>query len=294
MNAVIADSLRRLVYETADQLAKAGCENPQVEAEWLLAAAIDQPHRHMLYLEERVPEPAQRAHLARMVDRRRQGEPVAYITGETFFRMLRLSVDRRVLIPRPETEGLIDLVLESWPGDSSGIILDAGTGSGAIALALAMEAPAATIVAVDISADALEVARDNQRRYPDLRVEWIQADLARPGFWRTLPVVDLVTGNPPYVARNEWEALPDQVRQWEPHLALDGGTEGLDLIAAILQGAAMRLRPGGRVLLEIGEKQAEQAVSLAHAHGFEQVRVAPDLAGRPRYLIAHQRQGRRD
>jgi release factor glutamine methyltransferase len=243
----------------------------------------------MLYQEEREISDEEQRLLERHIARRLAGEPLQYITGEAAFRLLTLQVDRRALIPRPETEGLVEVALRLMGSNRQALVLDAGTGSGAIALSLAVECPQWKIVAAEISPAALELARENADRYDVGQIDWLEADITRFEFWRHLPPLDLVVSNPPYVTEEEWEELPREIREYEPRVALVAGPRGLDVISALLEGASMRVKPGGLIVVEIGDGQGDEVIELARSNGFVDVRVAPDLSARPRYLIALQR-----
>lgn len=289
MNQLVTTRFRHLLDEVAGRLAESGIEAPQAEAEALLVAVTGVGSRHALYLEGRDLTPEEAGHLERLLLRRLGGEPLQYITGEAAFRQLTLKVDHRALIPRPETEGMVEVALRLIGSREGVVALDAGTGNGAIALSLAIERPTWMIVAADVSGAALELARENAERYHLHQVEWIEADVTSLGFWRIMPALDLVISNPPYVAETEWDALPVEVRDHEPARALLAGREGLEVIGPLLEGASMRVKPGGLVIVEIGASQADAATALATAAGFVDIRVAPDLSARPRYLIAEQR-----
>jgi release factor glutamine methyltransferase len=182
------------------------------------------------------------------------------------------------LIPRPETETLVERALALEPE----IVVDVGTGSGAIALALATHLPRARIIATDLSAAALRVAAANARQQGLAdRIQLIQADLVRP----LALAADLVVSNPPYVAADEWTMLPKSIRQYEPALALVGGTDGLEVIRQLLESAGRILRPGGRLLVEIGASQGRAATNLARSLlPGTHATIHPDLAGRDRLL----------
>ncbi len=288
MTAVVSSGVRAGIEETAERLAAAGIEEPHSEAEALVSASLGGTPRHLLYTGERDLTPAERDRLARLIGRRLTGEPLQYITGEAAFRLLTLAMDRRAFIPRPETEGLVEVALQLTPTRVPATVLDAGTGSGAIALSLAVECPAWTVLAVDASPAALELARENAARYDVSAVTWIEADVGGFGFWRHLPPLDLLISNPPYVSIAEWEELPAGIRDFEPAAALLAGPEGMDLIGPILDGASMRVKPGGHIVMEIGETQGEMVRERARRAGLGDLRIAPDLTGRPRYFIATQ------
>jgi release factor glutamine methyltransferase len=227
------------------------------------------------------------AHLDHMVQRRLDGEPIQYVLGHWSFRHLDLKVDRRVLVPRPETELVVDVVLELVADRSSRTIADLGTGSGAIGLALASELPLAgtQVWCTDISASALEVARANcaglGRAGANVRIE--QGD-----WFGALPAdmlgeLDVVVSNPPYVGSEDPD-IDASVLVWEPLLALIAGTDGLDHIAAIIAGARHWLRPDGTLVIEIGHRQGAAVTALGEASGAS-VKVLQDLAGRDRIAV---------
>lgn len=214
-----------------------------------------------------------------LIDRRLGGEPLQYLEGTAPFGPLDLLVDDRVLVPRPETEGLFELAARISRNPS--VIVDLCTGSGALALALKQRFPAASVFATDISADALEVAVAN-REHTEISVSLSRGDLfdALPSSLRGQ--VDLIVANPPYVAEPEFEALPDDVKR-EPRVALISGPTGLEVVERIGDQAADWLRPGGLIVVEIGETQGVAAVPL-----FKRLSavVRPDLSGRDRYVVA--------
>jgi release factor glutamine methyltransferase len=228
-------------------------------------------------------------------ERLRRGMPFAYAVGTAPFRHLELVVDPRVLIPRPETELLIDHVLRLTQSHPGGVAADVGTGSGALALALAQEAAFERIVATDISADALAVAQVNAARVSGVLrapVEFrLGADLApladcrAPG--RQLA---LLISNPPYIAYDEAEALPAAVRDWEPPMALFADEHGQARYRVLLEGAPALLRPGGWIVLECDSTRAAETAEMARGVGaYDAIRVHDDLAGRPRILVAQRR-----
>lgn len=214
-----------------------------------------------------------------LVARRQAGEPLQYIEGTAAFGPLDLVVDERVLVPRPETEGLFELACQMVRNPE--VIVDLCTGSGALALALKSKFRAATVFATDISEDALEVARVNQDR-TGLDVHWAAGDLFEPLPAALLGEVDLVVANPPYVAESEFDSLPEEVRR-EPKVALVSGTTGLEVIRRIGASVSAWLRPGGVVVMEIGETQG--AAASAAFIDLPTV-VRRDLAGRDRYVVA--------
>jgi release factor glutamine methyltransferase len=229
------------------------------------------------------PELVQR--FERAVARRLEGIPFAYAAGTAAFRTLELAVDPRVLIPRPETEGLVERVLDFARGRGRwGVVADIGTGSGCIALSLAVEGRFARVLATDWSADALAVARDNARRVaPAVPVEFRQGDLLWP---LRREQVDVLVCNPPYVSAGEWEALEPGVRDCEPREALVGGPDGLLHTDALLRAAPAALQPGGLLAIEVDCGRAAATHALARALGWRDARLEEDLFGRPRYLFA--------
>ncbi len=215
-------------------------------------------------------------------------EPRQYADGLAGFRLLELVVDRRVLIPRPETEGLVELVLgfaaARWGTEGGGTALDLGTGSGCIALSLAREGRFARIVATDVSAEALEVARLNADRIrPVPRPEFRLGAFFQPVGGERF---DLIVCNPPYIAAPEYAELDPSVRDYEPRVALESGPDGLAHTRAILEAAPDHLAPGGLLALEVDSRRGDESAAIARARGFRDVRVARDVFDRPRFLLA--------
>ena len=267
-----AATVRDALGAATDALAAAGIEEARLDAEVLLAAASGHERAALLADGSAGLEPAAARRFGETVRRRLRREPVAYIVGRKGFRRLELTVDRRVLVPRPETELLVEVALELSPGR----VLDLGTGSGAIALALADELPAAEVVATDASPGALEVARANAKRLG-------LADRVRfvPG---TLPEgesFDLVLANLPYVAERDWPTLQPEVTQWEPREALLAGPDGLDAYRVLF---AVRIA-AAVVAVEIGEGQDPSVEQLMRDACFEQTETRRDLAGIVRVVV---------
>jgi release factor glutamine methyltransferase len=231
-----------------------------------------------------------RAHFEAMVDRRASGEPLQYVLGEWAFRTVDLMVDQRVLIPRPETEAVVDVALGELRRlrPRRPVVVDLGTGSGAIALSVASEVPGAEVWGTDRSADALAVARAN---LAGLGKAGTGVRLAEGEWFEALPPVlrgriDLVVSNPPYVAQGEVPDLPPEVAGWEPLEALVAGPTGLEEVEAIVDQAPRWLRRPGALVVEVAPHQARPAVSLAFEAGFVEAEFRHDLAGRPRALVA--------
>ncbi len=288
-----------LVKLAAERLEREGIGNARLEAELLMAHVLG-IRRLDVYLQfERSLTPAEVDGYRDALRRRLHREPLQYITGEAGFREITVRVDRRVLIPRPETEVLVGEVL-AWAasvdaarleGDSTGAAtgtfsaLDVGTGSGAIALSLAHEGPF-TVVATDASRDALELAASNAERLGLLdRIHFRAGPLWAPV--AEGETFDVVVSNPPYVAEAERSGLMPEVRDWEPEEALFAGEDGLAVIRAIVEGAADRLRPGGLLALEVGMGQADAVAGLVDARrAYGAPRVVSDLAGHDRVVLA--------
>jgi release factor glutamine methyltransferase len=263
----VSDVLRR----STEYLAAKGSETPRLDAERLLSKATGLERIELYMHSDRPLTQAELAEARELVARRGRREPLQYVLGEWGFRRLTLTVDARALIPRPETEILVERCLALLEGVEAPAVLDVGTGSGAIALAIADEHPGAVVTAIDSSEDALALAAGNASR-TGLRVRLLQHDLFSglpAGPW------DLVVSNPPYVDREDVPNLQPEVRDWEPRAALtaDGAVE------AVARAAAAALAPGGAVVLEVGEGQAEETARLLAELGLVDVRVTSDLAG---------------
>ena len=269
-------TVREALAQVAERLAAAGCETPRVDAELLLAHVLGTTRSGVLAEGERLLDGAEEAELDTLVGRRSAREPLAYVLGEWGFRGLVLDVDARVLVPRPETEIVVERCLALLAGVAVPRVLDVGTGSGAIALAIADEHPGAHVTGVDVSRDALEVAGANARR-TGLAVEMLEHDLFAglpEGPWT------LVVANPPYVRAGDLDGLRAEVRDWEPRVALhaEGATE------AVARGAAAVLEPGGALVLEVADGDAERVAGLLGELGYADVAVTHDLAGRERVV----------
>jgi release factor glutamine methyltransferase len=264
-------TIRDALAAAIDGLTAAGVDDPRLDAEVMLAAALE-TDRAVLYSEpERSIEPAPAREFGGMVRRRVQREPVAYILGRAWFRQLELLVDDRVLVPRPETELLVELAQDRQR------VLDVGTGSGAIALAIANEREGARVTGIDNSPDAVEVARANAARN-GLEVEFLIADLIVGGPY------DLIVSNPPYVREGEWPGLQPEITLYEPREALVAGPDGLDIIRELIPAAREVLVRGGALGVEIGQGQSRTVEALFERAGFTRVETIRDLAGMPRVV----------
>lgn len=288
-------TVRELVAELTTRLALV--EDPRREAIDLLAALLDAP-RHWPHLHENkwVEADVWRRAVA-AAEKRSRGAPLAYAVGRANFRNLTLDVDERVLIPRPETELLVDLVLaRCTPG---GIAVDVGSGSGAIAIALVMEGRFERVIATDISTDAIDVARANAEKY-GATIDFVQGDVLRPLAENWRPPSDsrqlkAIVSNPPYVSFDEIRELPRSVRDWEPAAALLTGEGGLGVTAQLVRQAAARLEPGGLLALEVDARRASLVGELVSQDPrYEEVSVHLDLAGRERFVLATRAGGIRE
>jgi release factor glutamine methyltransferase len=261
-------------------LAARALASPRLDAEILLGHALGLQRLELYLQHDRPLEPAEVDAFRDLLRRRGGGEPVAYLIGTWGFRSLVLKTDRRALVPRPESEVLVELALARLP--AGGTLLDLGTGSGAIALAVTRERPDAAVTGVDLDDDALALARENAARL-DLAPRLIQSDLydGLPGGER----FDVIVGNLPYVADDD-SKLDAAVRDHEPHRALFGGADGLDLVRRALVAAPDRLNEAGTILLELGEGQAPRVQTIAREAGAGEVEIAADLAGIDRYVVA--------
>lgn len=275
------------VRETERELAAAGVPDARVDAELLVAHVLGVP-RSRLTEPNSLLGPDEEAELRALVGRRASREPLQYVLGEWGFRRLTLAVDRRALIPRPETEVLVDRCVALLEGVDAPRVLDVGTGSGAIALALAVEWTGIEVWATDISPDALAVAETNVAALGRIG-EAVR--LAQGSWYDALPAelggaIDVIVSNPPYVAEFEVEDLPEDVRAWEPLDALVSGPTGLEAIERIVADARLWLAQPGSLLVEIAPHQAVEAGAMARAAGFGSAAVWPDLTGRDRILLA--------
>jgi release factor glutamine methyltransferase len=282
--------VRELLAWTTERFAGLGIEESRVDAERLLARALGCSRIQLYVQHERLLDEDERAGFRELVRRRLAREPVAYIEGSKGFHALDLElvVDRRVLIPRPETEHLVDWLLESLRPPPAPLmnVLDVGTGSGAIALAIAKARHEVFVTAVDASPDALEVARHNTQRL-DLgeRVTLLRSNLLDAVEIPT-SFFDAIAANLPYIPSGELRKLSPEVRDWEPTAALDGGPDGLAVIRRLIADVCERraLAPGGRLLLEVGIGQAEAVEALLRAAGFVDVASRTDYARIPRVV----------
>jgi len=281
-------SVAAVLTTAAKILSAAGCDSPKLDAELLLAYVLNQSRTWLLTHPEISLNNQQHKQFLSLVERRRQHEPVAYIVGQKGFFGLDFLVTPDVLIPRPETELLVETALEiasGWEADTMPTIADIGTGSGCIAVSLAKNLGRGNFFAVDVSAQALEVAYQNAAAHGvSSQIEFLQGSLLFP----LLEPVDMIVSNPPYISRPELQAddmMPDVV-QYEPNLALDGGESGLEVIEQLLTQATSKLKPRGSLLVEIGYWQGNVVKKLTQANfSAATVNIKQDLAGLDRLLV---------
>ncbi len=272
-------TLLRLLRWTTEYFTEKGIDSPRLDAELLLAHVL-KLDRVGLYLNYDRPLSAAELDLIRpLVKRRGQREPLQYLIGQTEFWSLEFDVEPAVLIPRPDTEILVEEALNH--AGESGQLLDVGTGSGAILISLATELPGWQLTGLDISPAALAVARRNAQKHAVAEnIRWLQADLAQLPAQR----YDLIVSNPPYIAAAEWEALMPEVRCHEPQQALLADNQGLACYQHLTRQASAHLNPGGWLLVEIGCQQAAAVQQLFSAAGLSDVYLREDYAGQPRVV----------
>ena len=257
-------------------------DNPVFESQLLLAHCLKQTRSHLFAWPENTVDAQHLTAFESLINARLNGQPIAYITGTKEFWSLPITVTADTLIPRPETERLVEIALEVLPRTNSIEILELATGSGALAIALAQEFIHATLIASDVSRAALNVAKANVQNLAPGRIRCIQSD-----WYEQIPqkTFDLIVANPPYVADDDEHLNQGDVR-FEPELALRAGPEGLDAIDRIISGAAAYLKPDGFLLLEHGYDQQNNIIQSLHAHGFNQVKGYNDFNQLPRAVVA--------
>jgi release factor glutamine methyltransferase len=276
-------TISRVLRWAAEDFAKRRSSSPRLDAEVLLAHALRTDRVRLVIESDRELEPAELGLYRSLIERRRRGEPVAYILGRREFFGLDFVVDRRALVPRPDTEALVEVALERTRSRSQyGRALDLCTGSGCVAVAFAKARPTWRVTATDISTDAVALAWENARR---VGVASCLAVLAGDLF---TPVAnehfELVLANPPYIPSADIAALDVDVREFEPRRALDGGSDGLDLVRAVVSAAPRHLVPGGVLAVEVGFDQAPRARSLFEAAGFTFIESRRDYGGHERVV----------
>ena len=279
-------SIKRVLSWAADDLKRRGNESARLEVELLLGRVLGLDRIGLIMQSERPLTPAELGQFRELFKRRRTGEPVAYLLGEREFYGIMLRVDARVLVPRPDTERLVEVALERTRERSMlGRALDLCTGSGCVAIAFARQRPTWRVTASDISEGALAVATGNAHRSGAIRnLRLVQGSLFEGVSGERF---ELITANPPYIAAGELAELPVDVRDFEPRLALDGGEDGLDLVRLIAAQAAAHLTPGGLLALEIGADQGRKSLDILREHGYRDVELARDLGSRDRVVSGY-------
>lgn len=265
-----------LVKWATDDFRSRGIENPRLDAELIVAHVLGIDRTKVIIESLRPLEGAELAKLRELVKRRRSHEPIAYLRGTREFYGLSFKVDSRVLIPRPDTEALVETALVRSANVSLSMrLLDLCTGSGCVAIAIARQRPTGKVTATDISPDALSVARENAYRLGAYNVAFARGDL-----FEAVPNqrFDVITANPPYIASAEIPGLMADVRDFEPRLALDGGADGLDFVRRILDGAPAHLEKDGVLAMEIGAGEAAATAALFEERGFRGIEIARDYA----------------
>ena len=277
---------QQLLERGTRELEDAGIPQSQFQAELILLHAMGWSREVLLsHLQE--PVPAETAgHFYQLVAKRRERIPLQYLVGTQEFWGLEMKVTPAVLIPRPETEGIVEATISVLKKHPSPRIADVGCGSGCIVIALATELPQAFFYATDVSAAALAIARENAHRHSVAeRIEFLNGDLLTP-LANNCKLLDVVVANPPYISEEDYDTLQPEVRDHEPPEALRGGKDGLAIVTQLLIQTRNALVPGGRLFLEIGMGQESKVRRLVRDTGLEWLRTLPDLQGHPRVLIA--------
>ncbi|MFO7936882.1 MAG: peptide chain release factor N(5)-glutamine methyltransferase [Kiritimatiellia bacterium] len=281
-------TLKHCINTGAQWLKRRHMEDPLVTAELLAARLFDCGRMNLYRYADTLPEKRVLKAFGRGLRRVAAGEPIQYVLGEWDFRELTLKVDKRALIPRPETELLTDLVLKSkqLENTENPLVVDVGTGTGCIILSIARSLKAGVFIGIDISGDALSLARENAELTGlSSRVYFVRSDGCGefdPGS------VDILVSNPPYIPSKVVDGLDPKIRQHEPRLALDGGADGLDCYRNLIFDAVMVVKPGGAVFFEIGDDQAQAVCALMEEFGFVNVQLKSDLNGKDRFVIGEQ------
>lgn len=266
-------TIGEIVKWATDDFRTRGIENPGLDAQLIVAFALKVTRTQIIVDSQRPLTPDELALLRGLIKRRRSREPMAYLLGEREFYGRPFKVDARVLIPRPDTETLVEVALARTRAQSMyARVLDLCTGTGCVATTLAKERPTTRVTGIDKSADALAVARDNAARLGATNVWFLESDL----FENVRGPFEIITANPPYIATDEIPKLQPEIDKFEPKLALDGGPDGLDLVRKIAAHASKFLVPGGVLALEIGAGQAQDTAEILRSNGFTEIEIARD------------------
>lgn len=283
---------------TTGYLERKGDEHPRLSAEWLLSDVTGLSRVELYVNYDRPLNPRELTAMREAIRRRVAGEPLQYVTGETAFRHIVVRCEHEVLIPRPETELLVEKVLQALPGEKHGapapaLVLEVGTGTGCVACSLARERAKTHVVATDLSPAAVSLATRNRDALGLANlVDVVPGDLASSVDERLMGHFDALVSNPPYIPTEVVDELPREVRGFEPHLALDGGADGLAVFRRLLDLAPHALVPGGNFAVELFETTLDEAARLTRAQGgWQEVEVHQDLTGRPRFLVAQRATG---
>jgi release factor glutamine methyltransferase len=283
MTTNLPNVLMQLRRYAIDRLTAADVDAPRLTAEVVLAHALEISRTQLLARPDRPLTPDQLARVQHNLDRLVNNEPLAYVVGHREFYDVDLLTDARALIPRPETECLIEQALKTLAGHPLPVIADIGTGCGAIAVTLARHLPRAAVIATDLSPDALDLARENARRIGVAdRIDFRVGSLLEP----VAEALDLLAANLPYIDDKDWPYLAKTIRGYEPKMAFTGGPDGLDLVRQLLRAAPRVMRPGSLILLEIGAYHGDVVTGIARQH-FPQanIDIKPDYAGLDRLAV---------
>lgn len=281
-------NIKEILDYSEDYLKSKGVESPRVEAEWLLSHALGN-RRIDLYLQfDRLLSPTESVHYKSLLQQRLDHKPLQYIIGETEFMGLSLLVNENVLIPRPETEQLVEKAIKLLENSSSAPlkVLDVGTGSGNIAIALAKFLPSVEVTAIDVSEAAINLAKENaDKNGVSDKINFLVFDLNSDGFPDEM--YDMVISNPPYISKLEMKTLQDEVKNWEPEVALTDQSDGFKLIEQVINKATKSIHKGGHILIEIGgNEQKERVEKLLSNAGFLNVNVEEDYNSYARFAFA--------
>jgi len=287
----ISITLGSVMKEAVNTLSSIGIKQARLESELLLAHVMGLRKEELIVRTNQELTELQEEKFLKLVERRCQKEPLAYIVGHREFWSLEFQVNRNVLIPRPETEGIIEHLLNltgEKAGEKSMRILDAGTGSGVLAIVAALEFPESQVTAMDNSRDALEVALENALRHQVAgRIEFLKMDFMSDWNIPKSDLFDFILSNPPYIRSKELERLMPDIRDYEPQEALDGGSDGLACYRKIIANAFPYLKPKGHLIFEVGDDQAGPVKQSLQAHGgLGEIKIIQDLSGRDRVVSA--------